>query len=129
MTTRRTWRGTKPKKAPTSKHDGLQREQLKPGSDVRDRHQAAQAERCAPQRQRVGHREGSRAGGWTTWGSPIEATLRGGCSVLAKGEQRERRDRNVFVARVGEDELVGRRALEKAEAGWLIPSDAADKRT
>ena len=60
-------------------------------------------------------------------GDAIEPTLRGGCSVIANREQRERCHGNVFVIRVGEDELVVRRAREKAEAeaGWLIPNDAA----
>ena len=61
-------------------------------------------------------------------GESMEPTLADGAAILANLKSREPKDGKIFVVRVDDDLLV-KRLLHDAAAGWLLQSDNPNKET
>ena len=59
----------------------------------------------------------------------MEPTITDGASILIDLQSRLRRNGRIYVIRIGNDELIMKRAVRDPEAGWLIVSDNPDKKT
>ena len=62
----------------------------------------------------------------TVLGESMEPTLPDGASILFDTGQQEPRDRRIFVMRM-DDDIVAKRLIRHADAGWLLKSDNPDK--
>ena len=65
----------------------------------------------------------------TVVGESMEPTITDGASILIDLQSRLRRNGRIYVIRIGNDELIMKRAVRDPEAGWLIVSDNPDKKT
>ena len=61
-------------------------------------------------------------------GESMEPTLADGAAILVNLESREPKDGKIFVVRIDED-LVVKRLVDEAAAGWLLQSDSPNKQT